>query len=169
MGKLWIWEFPARVWSWFEKYNIEPETVAPELASVINFYDQLISKAENDLSQLRYDLSMVLAIEARNRQWAKMDPDVLKALRTLKSEDKCSHLKGAGHVGIGPSGSIDFNVSKFIFPTGLGRIRCNGCGKKWFKGDPGWELAVMMTKNSTNRAASSEQVVMHKTEEAVKS
>jgi hypothetical protein len=160
MSKLSLWNFPYRVWSWFKRYNIEPETITPELTNVINFYDSLIEKAENDLSQLRYDLSMVLNIEARNRQWAKMDPDVLKALRTLKSQDKCSHLKGAGHVGIGPGiCPKDYNVSKFIFPTGLVRIRCNGCGKKWFPGDADWALAVMMTENSTNTAASSERVV----------
>jgi hypothetical protein len=150
-----LWSFPMRVWGWFKKYNIDPESIAPELVKKINWLDYQINDLENNLSQTKFELSQALAIEARKRIWAKMDPKVLADLRTLKAEDKCSHRKGDGKVGSGAI-TTDYNVSMHTFPDASKRIRCNGCGKKWFPGKDGWKEAVEMVKQSTNIPSSSE-------------
>ncbi len=154
------WEILAkfkffRLAKWFNKYDIQPESLNESLRNELT---RLISEEEkilSDLSQVRYEISQKLNTELRNRSWAKIDPEKLRDLRSLKSY-RCTHLKGDGKVGSGSSVIKDYNVTCHTFPNAVVRIRCNGCGKKWFKGQPGWSEAVKMTEMSTNVASSSE-------------
>ncbi len=65
---------------------------------------------------------------------------------------RCTHLKGWRIKGA----YQDYNVTDHTFPDGSRRIRCNGCGTKWFPGQPGWDVAVLMMNTSTNTPTASE-------------
>lgn len=70
----------------------------------------------------------------------------------------CDHRKGGYSVrGAAPRGGIvDYNVSLHTFSNGKARVRCNKCGKRWFRGDADWADAVRMVEQSSNSPSSSE-------------
>ena len=76
------------------------------------------------------------------RESIRFDPKTCKHLKAEKTRRK--------------EAFYDYNVSQHTFINGITRIRCNNCGTKWFKGDPGWEEALRMMKSTTNRPSSSE-------------
>lgn len=97
----------------------------------------------------------------------KAAPDWFLDLIKLPPIGSCSHRKGMGpyknpetEFGVdqmfGRMHYKDYDVYLHTFPDGRQRIHCRRCNQNWFKGDPGWDEAVAMTEQSTNRASSSE-------------
>lgn len=82
-----------------------------------------------------------------------------KAIRRMLADGakNCAHLKGGGIRS--RYGMKDYNVSQHTYPDGSKRIRCNGCGAKWFPGFDGWEEAVRMVQLSSNSPSASERAV----------
>jgi hypothetical protein len=91
------------------------------------------------------------------KYWGRTEDEHTVIRRMVMADPKrCNHLKGGLYR---PALSLrDFNVSLHTYIDGTQRIRCNGCGTKWFKGDADWDRALKMTEYSTNRQSSSEQV-----------
>ena len=131
-----IWENIKKLFSRRRPPPVEPPA-KPRWAKPA---DKYLSDGTNKPYVSRYSLRSELEQSAL-RSFLKIDPK------------KCDHLKG----GFGKRvGRLDYNVSLFTFATGVQRIRCNSCGKKWFKGKPGWADAVQMLECSSNCPASSE-------------
>jgi hypothetical protein len=106
-----------------------------------------------------------------------LTPEEKIALRRFKHKANCRHLKGgymrqAGKGGRwfwdifeGPTNpdtgaeqrGKDYNVQDFTLPTNERFIKCLNCRREWRPGEDGWDDAVKMTKQSTNRPASSER------------
>jgi len=141
---------------WFRKYEVDPETTEQVWRDGLFKLNKRREEAESQLSQIRQEISAQLNAELRRRSWAKIEPEKLRDLRSLKSY-RCSHLKGDGKVGEGHRHSPkDYNVTTHTFPNNITRVRCSGCGRKWFSNEPGWEFALHMVHNSTNSPSSSE-------------
>jgi len=84
---------------------------------------------------------------------------------------RCSHLKG----GRGPRSIVrDYNVGDHTFTDGSRQIKCLTCGREWWQTtthtDPEWDIALQMTKSSTNRRSSSEipQKALRNQQEGIK-
>jgi len=99
-------------------------------------------------------------------------PDFFKDLLRQPPIGGCSHRKGMGpyknpetEFGRGGLGLIDYDVYQHTFIDGNQRIHCRRCGENWWKDQLGWEQAVEMTRQSTNRASASEQPLTSLTHE----
>lgn len=105
----------------------------------------------------------------------QLSTDRVRDLIKLPPIGKCSHLKAKGpykneetefsqnlsiseHGRVGPI-TKDYDVYLHRFIDGTQRIHCRRCGENWFEGQPGWDKAVAMTQQSTNRASASEMPI----------
>lgn len=122
------------------------------------FWKVLRSSFQRTIRALKEELKfqrLYLSVVGRKYvpMYSKRSAEMHKIIRArLRINPKnCSHLKGrvAGF-------RKDYNLSYFIFPDGVHRIRCLSCGRKWFKTDSDWEEALEMFYHSTNGTASSE-------------
>lgn len=90
-------------------------------------------------------------------------PDFFKDLLRQPPIGGCSHRKGMGpyknpetEFGRGGLGIVDYDVYLHTFIDSSQRIHCRRCGQNWFPGQAGWEKALEMTRQSTNRESASE-------------
>jgi hypothetical protein len=71
--------------------------------------------------------------------------------KILQDPKTCRHTKGGRYTT-----HNDYNVLCHTFSNGKQRIRCGNCSQVWWQGDPGWQDAIKMVEQSTNKPSSSE-------------
>lgn len=122
-----------------------------------------------DLTRVR-ELAEEMLQRIRAQRQIPLTEEEQKILDTLTSREDCAHIKGgmmrplgadsAQFVGDKYAGSHltvkDFNVSTHRYPNGRWIIKCLTCGKNWTKDSPDWEVAKMMSQQSSNTQSSSE-------------
>ena len=122
--------------------------------SIMSFFKNLFKRKQSTESTIEASMP-----ERYIPQYELRTPEEHAAIRArIKVNPKdCDHTKGGKIKSKSMIANPDYNVSRHIFADRTERIRCNRCGQKWVPGKPGWEDAMRMVAESTNRQSTSER------------